>query len=62
MIRWRSLWKSNVSSAWTLLPLRLVVGVGFLLHGLAKLYRGPAKFASLLEYIGAPYPLPRRGR
>jgi putative oxidoreductase len=58
MISWTSLTKLNISSAWTLLPLRLVVGSGFLLHGWAKLDRGPAKFASLLEFIGAPYPLP----
>jgi len=57
MITWRSLRKLNIPSAWTLLPLRVVVGVGFLLHGLAKLNRGPANFASLLEYVGAPYPI-----
>ena len=53
MISWRSLRKLNISCAWTLLPLRLVVGVGFLLHGLEKLNRGPAQFALLLEHIGA---------
>ncbi|HZZ27323.1 MAG TPA: DoxX family protein [Pirellulales bacterium] len=58
MIRWRSLGKLNIPNSWTLLPLRLIVGVGFLLHGLEKLNRGPAKFAAILEQIGAPYPLP----
>jgi putative oxidoreductase len=58
MFGWRSLEILKIPSAWTLLPLRLVMGVGFLLHGLAKLNRGPAKFAMLLEYIGAPYPVP----
>jgi putative oxidoreductase len=58
MIGWRTFRKLNVPSTWTLLPLRLIVGLGFLLHGLAKLNRGPAKFALLLEYIGAPFPLP----
>ena len=57
MFGWRSLWKLNIPGAWTMLLLRLVLGVGFLLHGLAKLNRGPAKFAMLLEHIGAPYPL-----
>ena len=57
MISWRSLRKLNISSTWTLLPLRLVVGLGFLLHGLAKLSRGPGKFALLLEHIDAPYPV-----
>src|SRR6478752_3726904 len=58
MIHSRSLRTPNVPSTWTLLPLRLVVGVGFLVHGLAKLSRGPDKFASLLEHIGAPFPVP----
>src|ERR1700755_3393511 len=58
MISWRSLSKLDIPSAWTLLPLRLMVGVGFLLHGLAKLNRGPAEFALLLEHIGAPFPVP----
>ena len=58
MIRWRSLGNLTLPAAWTLLPLRLVVGVGFLLHGLAKLNRGPAKFALLLEHIGAPFLVP----
>ena len=57
MIRWRSLGNLTLPAAWTLLPLRLVVGLGFLLPGLAKLDRGPAKFALLLDDIGAPYPL-----
>jgi putative oxidoreductase len=45
--RWRS---------WAPLPLRLVIGYGFMAHGWAKLSRGPAGFARLLEQIGAPLP------
>src|SRR5262245_57284225 len=41
---------------WALLPLRLVIGFGFVVHGWAKLSRGPAGFARLLEQIGAPLP------
>src|SRR5262249_36823890 len=41
---------------WAPLPLRLVIGYGFLAHGWAKLSRGPAEFARLLEQIGAPLP------
>lgn len=41
---------------WALLPLRLVLGYGFVAHGLAKLSRGPAEFARLLQHIGAPLP------
>ena len=46
-----SLWRQ-----WAPLPLRLVIGYGFLAHGWAKLSRGPAGFAKLLEQIGAPLP------
>jgi putative oxidoreductase len=41
---------------WAPLPLRLVIGYGFMAHGLAKLSRGPAEFAKLLEQIGTPMP------
>jgi putative oxidoreductase len=41
---------------WAPLPLRLVIGYGFLAHGWAKLNRGPAEFARLLEQIHAPLP------
>lgn len=47
----------NFASRWTLLPLRLVIGVGFLTHGLAKWNRGPAKFGALLQHTGVPFPL-----
>src|SRR5215472_2872462 len=41
---------------WAPLSLRLVIGYGFMAHGWAKLSRGPAGFAKLLEQIGAPMP------
>src|SRR5262249_3540721 len=41
---------------WAPLPLRLVIGYGFLTHGWAKLSRGPEGFARLLEQLGAPLP------
>ena len=47
-------WKSG----WTLLPLRVVVGSGFMVHGLAKWNRGPANFGKLLHVIGVPAPVP----
>jgi putative oxidoreductase len=43
-------------SRWTLLPLRLVIGIGFVAHGLAKWTRGPAKFGLLLQQAGVPFP------
>ena len=42
---------------WAPLPLRLIIGYGFLAHGWAKLSRGPAGFAKMLEQIGAPLPV-----
>src|SRR5262249_3564834 len=41
---------------WVLLPLRLVIGIGFMAHGWAKLSRGPSGFAKLLTQIGVPLP------
>ena len=38
-------------------PIRLVIGFGFMAHGFAKLGRGPAGFARLLQQIGVPAPL-----
>ena len=42
---------------WALLPLRIIVGYGFLAHGMAKWHRGPERFAKLLDVIGTPTPL-----
>ncbi|HEV7763782.1 MAG TPA: DoxX family protein [Thermoanaerobaculia bacterium] len=41
---------------WALLPLRLLVGYGFTVHGLAKWSRGVDSFAQLLRVIGVPFP------
>jgi putative oxidoreductase len=41
---------------WAVLPLRLIVGFGFIVHGVAKWSRGPENFGKLLEQIGAPLP------
>ena len=38
------------------IPLRLIVGYGFLAHGLAKWHRGPEAFAAILHAIGVPSP------
>jgi putative oxidoreductase len=43
---------------WMLLPLRLIVGYGFVAHGIAKWSRGPENFGKLLSQIGVPFPVP----
>lgn len=42
--------------AWYALPLRLIVGYGFVAHGWAKLAKGPDNFAAILAAIGVPAP------
>ena len=41
---------------WAPLPLRLIIGYGFMEHGLAKLLRGPEAFATILHTMGVPAP------
>jgi putative oxidoreductase len=41
---------------WAILALRLVIGLGFMVHGIAKWSHGPANFGKLLQQIGAPLP------
>jgi putative oxidoreductase len=41
---------------WSPIPLRLIVGYGFLQHGFAKLSRGPDTFAAILQGMGVPDP------
>lgn len=38
------------------IPLRLIVGIGFVLHGYAKLMRGPDVFVTTLHGLGVPAP------
>jgi len=45
-----------VPAGWYALPLRLIVGYGFMQHGYAKLARGPEHFADILQAIGTPMP------
>jgi putative oxidoreductase len=41
---------------WAILPMRLLVGYGFMQHGFAKLSRGPDAFAAILQQLGVPLP------
>jgi putative oxidoreductase len=44
------------SESWYAIPLRLIVGFGFMEHGYAKLVRGPEAFAAVLHALGMPLP------
>jgi putative oxidoreductase len=46
-----------VPAAWYAIPLRLIVGFGFMQHGYAKLARGPDDFINVLHAMGVPAPL-----
>ena len=41
---------------WAQIPLRLIVGYGFMEHGFAKIVRGPDAFAAILQALGVPAP------
>jgi len=43
-----------VPPSWYAVPLRLIVGFGFIQHGYAKLARGPELFADILHAMGLP--------
>jgi putative oxidoreductase len=43
-------------AAWWAIPLRVIVGYGFIAHGLAKLSRGPSAFSDTLHALGVPAP------
>ena len=42
---------------WVPIPIRIILGVGFMVHGWAKWSRGPAAFAELLKQAHVPLPL-----
>jgi putative oxidoreductase len=46
----------EVLARWAPLPLRLMVGYGFAMHGVLKLERGVDVFAAALEGLGLPAP------
>jgi putative oxidoreductase len=45
----------SVPQGWYAVPLRLMVGLGFMQHGFAKLIRGPDAFIAILHAMGMPY-------
>jgi putative oxidoreductase len=58
--RWRDLPIDLISGSpiarWAPVPLRLIVGYGFMEHGLAKLARGADAFPMILQALGVPAP------
>jgi putative oxidoreductase len=42
-------------ASWYALPLRLILGLGFIEHGLAKLTRGADGFIAILHALGTPF-------
>ena len=46
----------DAAARWAPVPLRLIVGYGFMQHGFSKLARGPEAFAAILHAIGVPAP------
>jgi putative oxidoreductase len=52
----RSAPRSCKLESWAALPLRLIVGYGFMEHGYAKIVKGPEHFVAILHAIGVPAP------
>jgi putative oxidoreductase len=47
---------SSAISRYGALPLRAMVGIGFIQHGYSKLSKGPDAFASILYSLHVPFP------
>jgi putative oxidoreductase len=64
MSRWLPNWRDfdigvisrSAIAHWAPLPLRLIVGYGFIEHGYAKLARGLDAFPAILQMLGVPAP------
>jgi len=48
--------KGPLVARWAPIPLRLIVGYGFMEHGFAKLSKGPENFAAILHALSVPAP------
>jgi putative oxidoreductase len=49
--------RTSTLGRWAPIPLRLIVGYGFMAHGYAKLLNNPSHFGDILHSLGVPAPL-----
>ena len=49
-------WITSKLGHYAAIPLRLIVGYGFMAHGYAKIVHGPEHFINMLHTIGVPAP------
>lgn len=56
LVTWYERLTSPLLQSWGAIPLRLIVGFGFMEHGYAKLARGPEIFTHILQALGTPAP------
>jgi putative oxidoreductase len=49
-------WVLSKLGRWAAIPMRLIVGYGFMAHGYAKIVHGPEHFVAILRAIGVPAP------
>jgi putative oxidoreductase len=47
---------SDAMKCWAPIPLRMIVGYGFMAHGFAKLMKGPDVFVGIVHALGVPAP------
>jgi putative oxidoreductase len=47
-------WLATNFQSWAAIPLRLIVGLGFMAHGYAKIAHGPQQFAAILHVLAVP--------
>jgi putative oxidoreductase len=55
-IAWLHRMVLSLPASWYAIPLRLIVGYGFMEHGYAKLARGPDAFVDILAALNVPMP------
>ena len=48
--------KPTTLRRWSAVPLRLIVGYGFIVHGYSKIVNGPGQFAAILQALRVPMP------